>query len=78
MKFCAVASGKADLYPRMGTTMQWDTAAGDAILRAAGGTVVTLDGKPFTYGPKDGAGAEAFKNPWFVAAGSITPLPEAG
>ncbi len=63
MKFCAVASGKADLYPRMGTTMQWDTAAGDAILRAAGGTVVTLDGKPFTYGPKGGAGAEAYRIP---------------
>ena len=77
MKFCAVASGKADLYPRMGTTMQWDTAAGDAILRAAGGTVVTLDGMPLTYGPKGGAGAEAYKNPWFVAAGTITPLPEA-
>ena len=78
MKFCVVASGKADLYPRMGTTMQWDTAAGDAILRAAGGTVVTIDGKPFTYGPKGGAGAEAYKNPWFIAAGSITPLPESG
>ena len=51
MKFCVLASGKADLYPRMGTTMQWDTAAGDAILRAAGGTVVTLDGRPLTYGP---------------------------
>ena len=76
MKFCALASGKADLYPRMGTTMQWDTAAGDAILRAAGGIVVTLDGKPFTYGPKSEAGADAYRNPWFIAAGSITPLPE--
>ena len=76
MKFCVLAAGKADLYPRMGTTMQWDTAAGDAILRAAGGMVVTLDGKPFTYGPKDGAGAEAYRNPWFIAAGSITPLTE--
>ena len=55
MKFCALASGKADLYPRMGTTMQWDTAAGDAILRAAGGTVVTLDGRRSPTGPKDGA-----------------------
>ena len=78
MKFCVVASGKADLYPRMGPTMQWDTAAGDAILRAAGGSVVTLDGRPFTYGPKDAAGADAYKNPWFIAAGSITPLPETG
>lgn len=78
MKFCAVASGKADLYPRMGTTMQWDTAAGDAILRAAGGMVVTLDGQPLTYGPADKPGAEGYRNPWFVAAGSVTPLPEAG
>ena len=74
MKFCAVASGKADLYPRMGTTMQWDTAAGDAILRAAGGTVVTLDGRPLTYGPGGKPGAEAYRNPWFIAAGSVTPL----
>ncbi len=78
MKFCVVASGKADLYPRMGTTMQWDTAAGDAILRAAGGTVVTLDGKPLTYGPGEGPGAEGYRNPWFVAAGSVTPLPGPG
>jgi 3'(2'), 5'-bisphosphate nucleotidase len=78
MKFCAVASGKADLYPRMGTTMQWDTAAGDAILRAAGGTVVTLDGQPLTYGPGGKPGADAYRNPWFVALGSVTPLPERG
>jgi 3'(2'), 5'-bisphosphate nucleotidase len=76
MKFCALASGKADLYPRMGTTMQWDTAAGDAILRAAGGMVVKLDGQPLPYGPNDAPGAEAYKNPWFIASGSITPLPE--
>jgi len=76
MKFCVVATGKADLYPRMGTTMQWDTAAGDAILRAAGGTVVTLDGRPLRYGP-DGEGAAAYKNPWFIAAGGLKPLPQA-
>ena len=57
LKFCAVADGEADLYPRMGTTMQWDTAAGDAILRAAGGKVVTLDGAPLPYGPNGAAGA---------------------
>jgi 3'(2'), 5'-bisphosphate nucleotidase len=74
MKFCVVASGKADLYPRMGTTMQWDTAAGDAILRAAGGRVVTLDGRPLAYGPGAKSGAEGYRNPWFVAAGSVTPL----
>lgn len=77
MKFCAVASGKADLYPRMGTTMQWDTAAGDAILRAAGGVVVTLDGQPLAYGPGAKSGAEGYRNPWFVAAGSVTPLADA-
>jgi 3'(2'),5'-bisphosphate nucleotidase len=78
MKFCAVASGKADLYPRMGPTMQWDTAAGDAILRAAGGTVTTLDGQPLAYGPCGKPGSDGYRNPWFVAAGSITPLPEKG
>ena len=71
LKFCIVAEGRADLYPRMGTTMQWDTAAGDAVLRAAGGTVVALDGRPLPYGPNGRAGVEAFENPWFVAAGAI-------
>ena len=75
MKFCVVASGKADLYPRMGPTMQWDTAAGDAILRAAGGSVITLDGKPLAYGPNGAAGAEGYRNPWFIAAGGLVPLP---
>ena len=75
LKFCALAEGKADLYPRLGTTMQWDTAAGDAILRAAGGKVVTLDGAPLTYGPTDAAGGEAYKNPWFVASGGMQPTP---
>jgi 3'(2'),5'-bisphosphate nucleotidase len=71
LKFCAVAEGKADLYPRLGTTMQWDTAAGDAILRAAGGQVVTLDGRPLTYGPGPARGPDAFRNPWFVACGGM-------
>jgi len=71
LKFCTVAEGRADLYPRMGTTMQWDTAAGDAVLRAAGGRTVTLDGAPLPYGP-NGTGIEAFVNPWFVAAGELT------
>lgn len=75
LKFCAVAEGKADLYPRMGTTMQWDTAAGDAILRAAGGRVVNLDGRPLTYGPTGKSGPDAYVSPWFIAAGSIEPLP---
>lgn len=71
LKFCLVAEGKADLYPRMGTTMQWDIAAGDAVLRAAGGKVVTLDGKPFRYGPTGEEGVGAFRNPWFIAAGAM-------
>jgi 3'(2'), 5'-bisphosphate nucleotidase len=63
LKFCLVASGEADLYPRFGWTMEWDTAAGDAILRAAGGLVTDLDGRPLRYG-KPG-----FENPAFVATG---------
>ena len=73
LKFCAVAEGRADLYPRMGTTMQWDTAAGDAILRAAGGKVVTLDGRLLTYGPTGKSGADSFVSPWFIAAGGVEP-----
>jgi len=63
LKICAVASGKADLYPGFGQTSEWDTAAGQAILTAAGGEIVTLEGKPLTYGDKDGH----FKNPAFLA-----------
>lgn len=74
LKFCLLAEGKADLYPRMGTTMQWDTAAGDAVLRAAGGKVVTLDGTPLAYGPNGAPGVAAFRNPWFVAAGGVKVL----
>lgn len=51
LKFCLVATGEADLYPRLGRTMEWDTAAGDAVLRGAGGQVVRLDDHtPLTYG----------------------------
>jgi sulfate adenylyltransferase subunit 2/3'(2'), 5'-bisphosphate nucleotidase len=63
LKFCLVAEGIADLYPRLGPTMEWDTAAGDAVLRAAGGRVETLNRQPLAYG-KPG-----FKNPHFVAFG---------
>lgn len=49
LKFCLVAEGRADLYPRFGTTMEWDTAAGDALVRAAGGRVEHPDGRPFSY-----------------------------
>jgi 3'(2'), 5'-bisphosphate nucleotidase len=64
LKFCLVAEGRADLYPRFGPTMEWDTAAGHAVLRAAGGRVTTRDGKPFLY-RKPG-----FRNPGFIAYGA--------
>jgi 3'(2'), 5'-bisphosphate nucleotidase len=63
LKFCLVASGRADLYPRFGRTMEWDTAAGHAVLLAAGGQVYTLDDEPLDYG-KPG-----FENPHFYAQG---------
>jgi 3'(2'), 5'-bisphosphate nucleotidase len=62
LKFCLVATGEADLYPRLGRTMEWDTAAGDAVLRGAGGQVVRFDThEPLTYG-KPG-----WDNPFFIA-----------
>lgn len=70
LKFCMIASGEADIYPRFGRTMEWDTAAGDAVLRAAGGTTLTLDGTPLTYG-KRGAATADFANPDFVAMGRL-------
>jgi 3'(2'), 5'-bisphosphate nucleotidase len=65
LKFCLVATGEADIYPRHGTTMEWDTAAGHAVLSAAGGTVTKLDGFALRYGRV----AEGFTNPHFVARG---------
>lgn len=62
LKFCLVAAGEADLYPRIGPTMEWDTAAGDAVLRGAGGTVARLD----TLAPL-GYGKPGFRNPAFAA-----------
>ncbi len=69
LKFCLLASGEADVYPRCGPTMQWDTAAGDAVLRAAGGLTATLDGVPLTYGYRAGEGAKRMANPGFIARG---------
>jgi 3'(2'), 5'-bisphosphate nucleotidase len=63
LKFGVLASGEADFYPRFGTTMEWDTAAGQAILEAAGGSVTTLSGEPLRYG-KPG-----LKNDGFLAWG---------
>lgn len=62
LKFCLVATGEADLYPRLGRTMEWDTAAGHAVLSGAGGSVVRFDDlTPLRYG-KDG-----YANPFFIA-----------
>ncbi|HVY12285.1 MAG TPA: 3'(2'),5'-bisphosphate nucleotidase CysQ [Alphaproteobacteria bacterium] len=64
-KLALVARGQFDLYPRFGGSYEWDTAAGDAILRAAGGAVKTLDGAALTYGKKD------FLNSAFIASGKL-------
>jgi 3'(2'), 5'-bisphosphate nucleotidase len=69
LKFCMIARGDADVYPRMAPTMEWDTAAGHAILTAAGGCVMDLNGAPLRYGKVN----EGFKNDGFVAWGR-TPL----
>lgn len=63
LKFCWIAEAEADVYPRFNTTMEWDTAAGDAVLRAAGGLVADCDGAPFTYGKA------GFRNGPFIAWG---------
>lgn len=73
LKFCLLARGEADIYPRLGPTMEWDTAAGHAILAAAGGSVTAPDGTPFTYGKA----AEGFRNAHFVAWGTQRPIPAA-
>lgn len=75
LKFCRLAAAHADLYPRLGRTMEWDTAAGDAVLRAAGGAVVTLHGNPLPYGKRDQAHDSDFANPYFIAAGDPKILP---
>ncbi len=67
LKFCMIASGQADYYPRFGPTMQWDTAAGDAVLRAAGGRTRTLDGDILRYGCAGKPHTGAFANPSFIA-----------
>ena len=68
LKFCLVAAGVADVYPRFGPTMEWDTAAGDAILRAAGGRMETPSGDDFTYGKAD------YRNGAFIACGGFCPI----
>jgi len=63
LKFCRIAEGRADIYPRLGPTSEWDTAAAHAVLVAAGGKVETLNGKPLRYGK------ENLQNPHFIAKG---------
>ncbi|MDH3229828.1 MAG: 3'(2'),5'-bisphosphate nucleotidase CysQ [Alphaproteobacteria bacterium] len=67
LKFCLVAAGEADIYPRFGRTMEWDTAAGQAVLAGAGGQVTDAHGDPLVYG-KPG-----FENPPFIAWGGLKP-----
>jgi len=64
LKFCLVAEGKADLYPRLGPTSEWDTAAAQAVVEAAGGQVLNLDGSPLTCNRE-----ESYLNPWFLVVG---------
>jgi 3'(2'), 5'-bisphosphate nucleotidase len=65
IKFCRIAEGAADIYPRHGPTMEWDIAAGHAVLAAAGGRLETADGQAFLYGKAD----QGFRNGWFIARG---------
>jgi 3'(2'), 5'-bisphosphate nucleotidase len=68
LKFCELASGAADIYIRLGPTSEWDTAAGQAVLEAAGGSVMGIDGSPFVYGKPE------FLNSSFVALGNAPGL----
>ncbi len=69
LKLCLIAAGEADLYPRQGRTMEWDIAAGHAVLAAAGGLVLTLQGEPLGYGKR------GFENPHFAAWGVAPAMP---
>ena len=64
LKFCVVAEGRADIYPRLGPTSEWDTAAAQAVVEQAGGAVVELDGKPLAYNAK-----ADILNPFFMVHG---------
>jgi len=65
LKFCLVACGEADVYPRFGPTMEWDTAAGDAVLRSAGGKVLLPNNEKFSYGK------QSYRNSAFIAYGNF-------
>ena len=64
LKFCLVAEGSADLYPRLGPTSEWDTGAAQAVVEAAGGQVLNMAGEPLPYNRKD-----EYLNPWFLVLG---------
>ncbi len=68
LKFCLIAEGQADLYPRFAPTSQWDTAAAQAVLEGAGGCVLDLKGERFAYPT-----SESWLNPWFIAMGQADP-----
>lgn len=65
LKFCLIAAGEADLYPRLGRTMEWDTAAGQSVVEAAGGVVLEESGAPLLYGKKE----RGYDNPHFIVYG---------
>ena len=65
LKFCRIAEGRADIYPRLGPTSEWDTAAAHAVLAAAGGKVTQIGGEPLLYGKED------VLNPYFIAVGAL-------
>jgi 3'(2'), 5'-bisphosphate nucleotidase len=68
LKFCMLAEGSADIYPRLGATMEWDTAAAQCVLEAAGGSVIKLDGEALDYRKAD------WRNPHFLAVGAWAPI----
>ncbi len=70
LKFCLVAAGEADIYPRMGRTMEWDTAAGHAVVQAAGGKVLTETGEHLTYNKAE----RGYDNPHFIVYGDVEPV----
>ena len=74
LKFCLIAEGLGDVYPRFAPTMEWDTAAGDAVLRAAGGVVLDPSGRPLSYGKAE----SGLRNGPFIAWGDATAARQFG
>ncbi|GHB24614.1 3'(2'),5'-bisphosphate nucleotidase CysQ [Pseudovibrio japonicus] len=78
LKFCRVAEGKADLYPRLGRTMEWDTAAGHAVVLAAGGKVIVEGGAPLAYGKQNQVSDSDYANPHFMVVGDESMISQYG